>query len=294
MTERNDDEEAAGSPPLELDERFHEATRLTDDEQWDDAFELLRELEEDYPEDALLLSMLGTVAGEVEARGLAYDYFRRSLAAHPADPAVLVLLGAGLARFDDPEAEGVLRLAAITAPQLPAARFQYGAYLAREGQHELALRELGAARELEPDDPLVVRELGIAQWLAGETEQAVSNLEEASGLAPDDAEARLLSGLVQLRTGRTEEGAAEVIRAADELPDDGEVQIVASLAAAAEGWLDEAWNALARAEGAIRAADPDLVHETEEALEAGEEEARQLLGAELLPRVLHDRLLERP
>ncbi|HEX6070473.1 MAG TPA: hypothetical protein VFZ18_11635, partial [Longimicrobiaceae bacterium] len=84
MTERNDDEEAAGSPPLELDERFHEATRLTDDEQWDDAFELLRELEEDYPEDALLLSMLGTVAGEVEARGLAYDYFRRSLAAHPA------------------------------------------------------------------------------------------------------------------------------------------------------------------------------------------------------------------
>ena len=44
---------------------------LTDDEQWDDAFELLREMEEDYPEDALLLSMLGTVAGEVEARGLA-------------------------------------------------------------------------------------------------------------------------------------------------------------------------------------------------------------------------------
>lgn len=296
MTELNQNESdgAAGAPPVELDERFHEATRLSDEEQWSESFDLLRELEEEFPDDPMLLATLGTVAGEVEARGLAYDYFRRSLAAHPTDPAVLVLLGAGLARFDDPEAEGILRLAAIGAPQLAAARYQYGAYLAREGQHELALRELGAARELEPGDPLVVRELGVAQWLAGDAGQAAATLEEAAALAPDDAEARLLSGLVQLSADRTEEGAAEVVRASEELPDDGEVQIVASLAAAAEGWLDEAWNALARAEGAIRPADPEVVAEAEEALEAGEEEARELLVGELLPRLLHDRLLERP
>lgn len=280
--------------PLELDARLQDASRLTDEERWDEAFALLQEMESDYPDDPMLLAMLGTVAGEVEARPLAYDYFRRGLAAQPTDPGILVLLGAGLARFDDPEAEGVLRLAAITAPSLAAARFHYGSYLAREGMHELALAELMAARELDPADPLVLRELGVAQWLSGATEASAASLEEAAELAPDDLDARLLSGLVRILAGQGEEGAEEVVRTAPELGEEGDVQIVASLAAAAEGWLDEAWNALARAEGALIAADEELVRETEEALEAGEEAARRLLLEEVLPPLFHERLLARP
>lgn len=288
------DGEEGKSPPFELDPRLQDAARLTGDELWGEAFALLQEMEPDYPDDAMLLATLGTVASEMEARGLAYDYFRRSLASQPTDPGVLVLLGAGLARFDDPEAEGVLRLAAISAPQLPAARFQYGSYLAREGMHELALRELTAARELDPDDALVLRELGVAQWMAGAMDDSAASLEQAAELAPDDLEARLLSGFVRILAGQEGEGAEEVVRTAADMPEDGEVQIVSSLVAAAEGWLDEAWNALARAEGAVVPADPELVRETEEALEAGEEAARGLLLDEVLPRLFHERLLTRP
>lgn len=283
-----------GGAPLELDARLHDASRLTDEGRWSEAFEVLREMEPDHPESALLLAMLGTVAGEMEARGLAYDYFRRSLAAQPTNPEVLVLLGAGLARFDDPDAEGVLRLAAITAPHLSATRLQYGSYLAREGMYELALQELLAARDLEPQDAAIHRELGVAYWLTGSAEASAASLEQAAELEPDDVEARLLSGLVRILAGEREEGAEEVVRTAPELADEGEVQIVAALAAAGEGWEDEAWNALARAEGAMAPADEELVREAEEALEAGEEAARRLLLDEVLPRLFHDRLLARP
>lgn len=289
-TDAND----SGSAPLELDPRLQEASRLTEEERWSEAFSLLQEMEQEYADDAMLLATLGTVAGEMEARGLAYEYFRRGLASQPTDPAILVLLGAGLARFDDPEAERVLRLAAIGAPHLPAARFHYGSYLAREGMYELALAELTAARDLDPDDASVLRELALAQWLAGHLEASASSLEQAADLAPEDPEVRLLSGFVRILSGDLSEGAEEVVRTAPELPEQGELQVVASLAAAAEGWLDEAWTALARAEGAALAADPELVQEVEEALEAGEEEARRLLLDEVLPRVLHERMLARP
>lgn len=287
-------EEQRSSAPLELDARLHDASRLTEEGRWNEAFDLLREMEPDYPASAMLLALLGTVASEMEARGLAYDYFRRGLASQPTDPDVLVLLGAGLARFDDPEAEGVLRLAAITAPHLPATRFQYGVYLAREGMHELAVRELTAARELDPQDASIVRELGVAYWVAGAVADSAAALEAAAELDPEDVESRLLSALARMLAGEMEEGAEELVRSSTELGDEGEIQIAAALAAAAEGWTDEAWNALARAEGALLPADDELVRETEEALEAGEEAARGLLLDELLPRLFHDRLHTRP
>lgn len=292
MTESK--EEGRAGIPFEQDERLQDASRLTDEEQWSEAFVLLHGMEADYPDDAMLMAMLGTVAGEMEARGLAYEYFRRGLAASPTDPGVLVLLGAGLARFDDPEAEGVLRLAAITAPHVAAARFQYGSYLAREGMHELAVRELTAARELDPEDALVLRELGVAHWLAGEMELSAESFEGAAEVDPDDAESVLLAGLVRLLGEGFGEGAEAVVRAAAELDLEGDLQVVAALAAAAEGWPEEAWNALARAEVAGIAADPELVREAEDALEAGEELARRLLVEEVLPRLLRERLLARP
>lgn len=295
MTDSTDTNEGAGAKlPLEMDERLAEASRFTEEEQWGEAYALLQEMESDYPEDPMLLVMLGTVAGEVEARGLAYEYFRRALAAQPTDPSVLVLLGAGLARFDDPEAEGVLRLAAISAPHLPATRLQYGSYLAREGLHDVALPELEAARELEPDDPLVYRELAVAYWLADSASEAAANLDRALELSPDDDELRLLTGLLRLLAEEMTEGAEAVVEASQTLDDDADVQVIASLAAAAEGWLDEAWNALARAEGSPFPPDPDLVTEVEDALEQDERAARRLLLQEVLPRVLRERLLANP
>src|SRR5690606_32673007 len=96
------------------------------------------------------------------------------LAEEPTDPHVLALAGSGLAALDDPEAESVLRLAALTAPDLPEVRLQYGAYLAREGLFEEALTHLRAAVDLAPDDATIHGELGVAYGLMGNVEDRKS------------------------------------------------------------------------------------------------------------------------
>lgn len=281
------------SAPSALDQGMQEASRLADEGAWDDAFRVLLDLEPDYATDATLLCMMGVVAREADARGVAYDYFRRALAEQPQDPEVLVALGSGLAHYDDPDAESVLRLAAVTAPQLATARLHYGAYLAREGLFDTALQELRAAEQLDPDDPGAARELGVALILSGAVAEGAEALDRASTLAGDDAEMRLLYGLALLAAKRLEEAAEELHRAAAELPEDGEAQVLAALACGAQGWADEAWSALSRAEIAAFTPDPEVVREAEEALEAGDEAAEEMLLQSIAPPMLHERLHER-
>lgn len=279
-------------PDAPLLDQLQDATRLTEEGRWEEAFELLASLEADHPEDPMLLSMLGVVAAEVDASESAYDYFRRAVGAQPEDPHVLVTLGRALARYDDPEAEGLLRLAAVTAPELADARLAYGAYLAREGIFDVALAELQAARGLEPENPRAARELGVAHLLGGKAEDGVDALEEATALDAEDAELRLLFGLSLLAVDRVPEAAEELVRAARELPGDADAQLAAALAAASQGWEDEAWSALARAEVAPAPPDAQLLREVEEALAEEEEGARSLLVDEVGPPLLRERLLE--
>lgn len=277
-----------------LEQRMQEASELADLGEWQEAFDVLRDAEADAPHDATLLCALGRVALELESEDLAYDYFRRCLDAQPEDPAVLVLAGTALARYDDPAAEGALRLAALAAPDLAEARLAYGAYLSREGLLELALEELTAAQRAEPDDPRILRELGTALLLAGRAMDGAAELERAAAAAPDDPELRLLLGLALLGAGRVEDGAEEVHTAARELPDDGDAQLVAALASASQEWMDEAWQALARAEEAAGAPASDLLREVEEAVEGGPEAAEAFLQEHLAPSLLRERLSERP
>jgi predicted Zn-dependent protease len=279
-------------PDAPLYDQLQDATRLTEEGRWEEAFELLASLEADHPEDPMLLCMLGVVAAEVDASESAYDYFRRALGAQPEDPHVLVTLGRALARYDDPEAEGLLRLAAVTAPELADARLAYGSYLAREGIFDVALTELEAARGLEPENPRVARELGVAHLLGGRAEAGVDALEQASALDADDADLRLLFGLALLTVDRIPEAAEELVRAARELPGDAEAQLAAALAASSQGWDDEAWSALSRAEVAPAPPDAQLMREVEEALSEGEEGAGALLVEEVGPPLLRERLLE--
>ena len=276
-----------------LDDQLAEAARLAEDGDPAAAFELLLGLEQSNPDDPTLLCMLGVIAGEADASGMAYDYYRRCLAMQPEDPHLLATLGAGLARYDDPDAESVLRLAAVTAPTLAIARFRYGAYLAREGMLELATAELSAAEELEPDNPEIKREMGIARLLAGADASAIEALEDAAALAPDDAEVRLLHALALLRQGGLTEAAEELHASSLALPDDAELQLLAALACAAQSWDGEAWDALARAEGASIPAESALLREVEEAIDAGPEAAHNFLVAQLAPALLRERLFER-
>lgn len=276
-----------------LHQRLQEASELADDERFEEAFQLLLEEESNYPEDATLLCMLGVLAEQVDVGGMAYDFFRRALQQQPDDPHLLVALGGGLARYDDPDAEGVLRLAALTAPGLGATRLGYGAYLLREGMLADALTELRAAREAEPDDPQVARELGAALLLQGDGDSGLEELERATLLAPDDADLLLLYALALIRGRRLQEAAEAAHRAALSLLADGEAQLVAGLASASQEWWDEAWDALARAEAADLPPDSAALREAEEALEAGADEAERLLLDQIAAPLLRERLLER-
>ena len=282
-----DDENAAA-----VDALVAEAESLGAEERWDQAQTLLLESLPDHPHDALLLCWLGIAAERMGEEGEAYDFFRRCLAEEPTDPFILAAAGTGVATYDDPAAEGALRLAAITAPQFPFARSAYGAYLAREGLFDEALRELSAARDLAPDDAAIRAELGVAMLLARRTEDGVQELEEALSRA-DDGWLRGLYALALIETGRTEEGAEHLYKSSRERLDDVEIHLLSALASAAEGWDEEAWAAVTRAEDAADALDRALIQEVEEAVGDGPEAARNLLREHLGPSLLRERLHQR-
>jgi Flp pilus assembly protein TadD len=250
---------------------------------------MLLELERENPSAPALLCMLGALASQLGAEGMAMDFFRRCLAEEPMDPQLLVVAGAGLAQSGDPAGEAALRLAALTAPSLPAARMHYGAYLVRAGLIEQGLEELNAARELDPEDPLIVQELATALLMGGATEPALDAFEAAAAAEPDDPELGLLFGLALLQDGDTARAAEVLYPLGEKLADDGEAQLVLALTFALEGWEEEGWLALSRAEAADAPPDPALLREVEEALAADVEEIRSLLLEAIAPSALRDR-----
>ena len=246
----------------------------------------------DHPRDALLLCWLGIACERAGEEGEAYDFYRRALAEEPTDPFILAAAGTGVSAVDDPEAERALRLAALTAPQFPFARASYGAYLAREGLFDDALKELTAARDLAPEDTAVRVELALAMLLAGRRDAGIAQLEEALS-QNDEAWLRGVYGLALLEGGRGEEGAEQLYRTSRERLDDMEIHLLSALASAAEGWEDEAWAAIARAEEVAEALDRDLLREVEEAVEDGPEAAADFLREQLGPTLLRERLHQR-
>ncbi len=275
-----------------LEQLLGEAVALGDEGRWQEMAELLSTAMRDTPDDPYLLCWLGVAERELGNDGAAYELFRQCLAQEPLDPHLLALAGAGLAVFDDPAAEPALRAAALTGADLPIARLQYGAYLAREGFFEEALEHLRAALALAPEDPTVHGELGTALALKGDLAGAASAMENALELAPDDSWTRVLLGLVYAEQGELEPAAEALLQASRERPDDGEAQVVAALAAAAVGWADAAEEALARAGYAAEGIDAHVIQEAEDHLNTGPDAAREFLTGTFAPSVLHDRLVQ--
>jgi predicted Zn-dependent protease len=273
-----------------LQSALQEAADMIDDGRLPEAMSLLRDLEADHPDDAMLLCTLGAVAQQMELAGVAYEYFRRCLATNPADPTVLATVGDGLAALDDPDAESTLRLAALTAPSLPLARLRYGAYLAREGHLEHAITELEAARELDESLTAARVALGGAYVLANRIRAGADELAAALALEEGDSAVRVLYALSLLEADEDVEAAEELHRVSLELIEDGEVQLATALACAAQEWLDEAWAALARGEAAGERPPAHLIEEVEEALEYGAEAASEMLRSEIAPTMLRERL----
>jgi tetratricopeptide (TPR) repeat protein len=277
----------------DVEEILDAALALGDEGRWEEMAELLgRTVHESEDDDPYLLGWLGVAEREIGNDGAAYDAFKRCLAAEPLDPNLLALAGSGLAALDDPEAESVLRAAALTGPDLAFARLQYGAYLAREGMFEDAFEHLEAAVRLEPDEPGAQSELAIAHALRGDHARAVQGMERSLELAPDDSWTRVLLGLVYTQLGNLDEAAEQLVQAAAERSDDAEAQLLAALAAASVGWDDAAQDALARADYAPEPLDAQLLTDAEEAIVEGGDAARGLLLDTIVPSVLHERLAQ--
>lgn len=275
----------------ELLERAHS---LADEGDWEGTAELLREHLSDFGDDPALHCWLGVAERELGMGGTAYESFKRALALDPEDPYVLATAGNGIAAFDDPDAERALRVAAVTAPELPLARMLYGAYLSREGLLEQAIAELTAARDLEPDDPEVMYEVGAAYALAGRLDEAADALADAVRMDPENGWVRVVFGLLLLEVDRTEEGAGELAAGARLRPDDVDAQLVAALASASMGYEGLAYEMLERARMQAVDVDLELVTNVEERIEAGPEAAAAELREDLLPDLLRSRLQERP
>lgn len=275
---------------MEVAETLKQALQLGEEQRFEEMAQLLARALQDEPDEPYVLGWLAVAERELGNDGAAYEYFKRCVAAEPLDPQLLALAGSGLAAFDDPDAETTLRAAALMGPELAITRLQYGAYLAREGMFVEALEQLEAAARIEPDDPVVHGELGIAHALKGDLQSAAASMERALALAEDDSWTRLLHGLVLFEMRRTEEAAEELVRAAIERPQDAEAQVLGALSAAAVGWDDAAQDALARAEFAEEGADPELLTEAEDRIAVGADPAAAFLRDTVGPSILHDRL----
>lgn len=279
----------------EVEGLLQKALEHGEEGDWEGMVDVLQKGLEEYEDDPFLLCWLGVAERELGMDGVAYDHFRKCLEQQPQDPYVLATAGNAVAEFDDPDAEAALRTAAMTAPELPLARWMYGAYLAREGQLEKALEHLEAARELAPDDGTIAFELGVALALGDDLDRAADRLAEAVRLDHEDGWARVVFGLVLLELEAVEEAATELEAGARLRPDDVEAQLLASLALGAEGYEGRALEMLERArQRSQEGGDKELAVRVEDAVMESPDAARRFLVSRLAPLALRERLMTRP
>jgi predicted Zn-dependent protease len=276
-----------------VERALEDAHRLAEEEDWEGMARVLRDALERHPAEPFVLCWLGVAERELGLEGIAYERFKACLAQHPEDPHVLATAGNAVAAFDDPGAEAALRTAALLAPDVAFTRWMYGAYLAREGLVEDGLRELQAARDLDPSEAGISYELGVALALSGNHDGAVDELYRAAELDPEDGWTRVVLGLALLESDRDDEAFVELEAGARARPEDTEAQLLAALAARG---VDEdlAWQLLERGRLAAFGVDVELAETVQERLEEGPEAAREFLLAELAPSAYRERLRQRP
>ncbi len=270
------------------------AMDLGEDDDWEGMSRELSEALDSFPDDPALLCWLGVAERELGLQGSAYDRFREALALGTDDPFLLATIGNGLAQFDDPAAEAALRSASLLAPELPLARWVFGAYLSREGLYADAIRELEAAMALAPDDPVISYELGVALALQGQMEKALDAFMKSVDLDPGEGWVQVVMGLVEAELTRFEEAARDLSEGARIRPQDVEAQLLAALVAEVAGWEDLAYEMMERGRQGATAGDLPLLEVVEARLDEGGEGAKVLLLQELLPGALRERLMTRP
>jgi len=287
----------ATGPSPEVEVLLNQALEMVEEEAWESVAEYLQRGLENHPDDPYLLCWLGMAEREMGMESVAYERFRRALEQEPRDPVLLATAGNALAHFDDPDAEGALRTAALLGPAVAQTRWMYGAWLAREGMLEEALAELQVALDLDPEDAVIRTERGVALALAGRREEAAEAFGKAVELDPEDSWTQILFGLALNEIGETEAAARELESAADMRMEDPEAYLLAALALAQLGEDDRALVMLERARLLVdseQGADRQLILEVEDHLEAGPEASARFLGSTLGPSSFRERIMQRP
>jgi len=293
-------DDAAGNEPLEtgtgpsqrLEAILQRAERMGEEGDWEGAAADLREALPEWPDDPTLLCWLGVAERELGMEGVAYERFRKAVSLEPEDPLLLSVAGTALASFDDPDAEGALRTAALLAPKESGVRWRYGAFLSREGFLEQAHAELDAAVELDPESSVARYERGVARALAGAPDHAVDDFARAVELDPEDLWGRVVLGLALVVADRLEEAVLEFELGAGEGVD-ARAHLLAALGYAAVG-AEGGWRHLELARTGAEGTEELLVDEVEARLDEGAEAARDFLESTVVPTTLRERLMERP
>ena len=278
----------------DVDVLLDRALRLAEEQDFEGMVQVLEEGVETYPEDPVLLCWLAFARREGGDESGAYELFRAVLALEPDDPWVLAMAGAGVARFDDPDAEGALRSAALTAPDQAFPRLMYGAFLIREGLVEDGIRELQAAASLDEEDPQAAFELGVGYALARSWDKARMALARGLELDPADGWARVILGLVEVEDGDLEEAMSDLVAGAEARPGDFEAQLLAALALAAAGWEDRAYEMLERAHHGDGEVDQTAVAQVSDRVDEGARASEDVLTQTMGPSALRERLMVRP
>ena len=139
--------------------------------------------------DAYLLSREFGTMSDQQAFPKARTAVETALRLDPQSPGALRAQGFILYWWEDrPQAAGkAFRRAIALAPKDAQTHFWYGNVLADNGQHVAALRELTAARLIEPGSVAIRTDLAWAQWSAGNEAEARQNLQDLARSHPDFA-----------------------------------------------------------------------------------------------------------
>lgn len=107
------------------------------------------------------------------------------------------------------------RLALQLNPDYSLAHHSYALLLSDLGRHDKAIREIRAARDLDPLDPRLAANVGLIFHRADKHEQALEELRKAKDLYPEHGAIYEYEAIVYTDLGRFEEAMASLQRCAD-------------------------------------------------------------------------------
>ena len=115
-----------------------------------------------------------------------------------------------LYEWDFPAAEVEFKKAIEINPNYGTAHHWYAEYLATMGRHDEALSEITGAQKLDPMSVIIIRDIGMHHYYAGQYDAAIQQAQRALALDADFVPAHRLLGLVYLKQRRFNESINEL------------------------------------------------------------------------------------